>query len=250
MASCKTEKSPMQYFIDIDEITQPIPTGDYSLTIKPADELYITVNSSNPEATAMYNMNATNPALRGDIVGTSNPKQQTFTVDPEGNINYPHLGVIHVEGMTVEELRDYITKRIEKEVEDPVVMVQLVSYRIIMLGEVNRPGYQYVSAPRYSILDAIAQAGDLNQYGERNNILLIREENGERKHVRLSLNSADLLSSPYFYLKQNDIIYVQPNNIRQDNSEYNQFNQYRLSVISTIVTASISIVSLIIAFTR
>lgn len=249
-SSCKTQKSPMEYFIGIDDVTTTIPVGDYEVKIEPTDELWITVNSSNPEATAMYNVPASNPAMRDDILGQTTPKQQTFTVDTEGNIFYPGVGKIHVAGMTVDQLRDYITKEVSKEVKDPIVLVQMINYRINIAGEVAHPGSIYVTSPRFSVLDAISQAGDLTQYGERNNVLLIREENGERKHIRLNLNSPDILSSPYFFMKQNDYIYVQPNNIRKDNSEYNQFNSYRLSVISTIVSGSASVISLIIALTR
>lgn len=249
-SSCKTQRSPMEYFIGIDEVTTPIAVGDYNVKIEPSDELWITVNSYNPEASARYNVPASNPAMRNDILGQSNPKQQTFTVDVDGDINYPGIGKIHVAGMTCEALRDFITKEVSKEVKDPVVLVQMINYRINVSGEVTRPGSIYVTSPRFSILDAIAQAGDLTQYGERNNVLLIREENGERKHIRLDLNSPEILSSPYFFMKQNDYIYVEPNNIRKDNSEYNQFNSYRLSVISTIVSGSASVISLIIALTR
>lgn len=249
-SSCKTQKSPMEYFIGIDDVTSAIPVGEYDVRIEPSDELWITVNSSNAEATARYNVPASNPAMRDDILGQNNPKQQTFTVDSEGTIYYPGIGKIHVAGMTVDELRDFITKEVSKEVKDPIVLVQMINYRVNVAGEVVRPGSIMVTSPRYSILDAITQAGDLTQYGERNNVLLIREENGERKHVRLDLNSPEILSSPYFFLKQNDYIYVQPNNIRKDNAEYNQFNSYRLSVVTTIVSASASVISLIIALTR
>lgn len=249
-SSCKTQKSPMEYFIGIDEVTSPISIGDYEVKIEPTDELWITVNSSNPEATARYNVPVSNPAMRDDILGQATPKQQTFTVDADGDIIYPGIGKIHVAGMTVDDLRDYITREVSKEVKDPLVLVQMINYRINVSGEVVRPGAIIVTSPRFSILDAIAQAGDLTQYGERNNVLLIREENGERKHIRLNLNSPEILSSPYFFMKQNDYVYVQPNNIRKDNSEYNQFNSYRLSVVSTVVSGSASIISLIIALTR
>lgn len=99
------------------------------------------------------------------------------------------------------------------------------------------------------MLDALADAGDLTEYGERSNVLLVREENGERKFVHLDLNSSDLLTSPYFYLKQNDYIYVEPNEVRQANSKYNQNNSFKLTVVSTIVSAASVIASLVIALT-
>lgn len=249
-SSCSTQKSPMEYFIGIDEVSSPISIGNYEVKIEPGDELWITVNSSNPEATARYNVPASNPAMRDDILGQTSPKQQTFTVDVDGDITYPGIGKIHVTGMTIENLRDYIANEVSKEVKDPVVLVKIVNYRINVAGEVVTPGPILVTTPRFSILDAITQAGDLTQYGERNNVLLIREENGERKHIRLNLNSPEILSSPYFFMKQNDYVYVEPNNIRKENSEYNQNNSFKLSVVSTIVSGAASVISLIIALSR
>ena len=102
---------------------------------------------------------------------------------------------------------------------------------------------------RYSILDALSDAGDLTEYGERSNVLLVREENGERKFIHLDLNSSETLTSPYFFLKQNDYIYVEPNKVRQANSKYNQNNSFKLTVISTVVSAASVIASLVIALT-
>ena len=104
-----------------------------------------------------------------------------------------------------------------------------------------------VTRERFSVLDALSSAGDLTEYGERSNVLLVREENGKRTAHRINLNSSDILTSPYFYVQQNDYIYVTPNKIRQDNSKYNQNNAFKLSVISTIVSACSVVASLVIA---
>ena len=140
-------------------------------------------------------------------------------------------------------------KRISETVDDPIVRVQLVDFRVNVLGEVKKPGAVLVNKERYSILDALADANDLTEYGERSNVLLIREIDGKRIYQRLNLNSSDILTSPYFYLQQNDVVYVEPNEIRRENAKYNQNNAYKISVVSTIVSACSVIASLIIALT-
>lgn len=118
-----------------------------------------------------------------------------------------------------------------------------------MAGEVNNPGQIRVTRNRFSILDALSAAGDMTPYGERSNVLLIRENNGKKEYVHLDMNKSDVLDSPYYYLQQNDYIYVEPNKVRQANSKYNQDNAFKLSVISTVVSAASVIASLVIALT-
>lgn len=246
MASCSTQRQEMVYFKDIDN-TVPIALGDYSVKIEPGDELIINVTSENPQASAAFNIPFANPASKDGLLSATTPRSQTYLVDPEGDILFPVLGKVSVVGLTVEQLRDKLTELISKDVENPLVSVSYVYYHFDVVGEVAHPGRKTVYDSRYSILDAIAEAGDINQYGRRDNVLLIREENGKRTHVRLDLTSADVLSSPYFYLKQNDYIYVEPNNVRKDNAEYNQYNSYRLQVASVCISSAATVVSLIIA---
>jgi polysaccharide export outer membrane protein len=156
---------------------------------------------------------------------------------------------VKVQGLTTQQIKDKLVELISKDVDDPIVRVELMNFRVNVLGEVQRPGAVSVKRERYSVLDALADAGDLTEFGERSNVLLIREENGVKIYHRLNLNEASVLSSPYFYMQQNDVIYVEPNEIRKDNSKYNQNNAFKLSVISTIVSACSVIASLVIALT-
>ena len=174
-------------------------------------------------------------------------QNQTYVVNSDGDIYFPVLGKIHVSGMTTEQLQAYLTERISHDVEDPVVNVRIANFEVVVGGEVKSPKKIRVNRNRYSVLDALGDAGDPTEYGERSNVLLVREENGRREYHRLNLNSSDILSSPYFYLQQNDYIYVEPNAVRQANSKYNQHNSFKLSVISTIVSASSVVASLVIA---
>lgn len=248
--SCSSNKTRLPYFEDISAVTDGIIPGDvnYKITIRPDDELYITVTSLVPEATAIYNLPISNPAKVSELIKTTgNPRQQTFIVSPAGDIEFPQLGKIHVEGLTTLQLAEQLTAQISKTVDDPLVRVELVNFHVNVLGEVKTPGLQEVKSQRYSVIDAIAAAGDLTEYGERSNVVIVREEGGQKVFHRINLNDSKSLESPYFYLQQNDWVYVQPNDIRQANSKYNQFNSYKISVISTIVSACSVVASLVIA---
>lgn len=248
VSSCKSNQGSLTYFEDLTETSSAAMPKSVPLKLGPDDELYIYVTSEEPIATAPYNMVSTAVGVREDIVQQNvTPKSQTYVVDTAGNINFPQLGVIHVAGMTVEELQHYLTDRIAQVVKDPIVMVQLVNFRVNVLGEVLRPGPVKVTRNRYSILDALADAGDLTPYGLRSEVLLVRDNNGTQERVMLDLNSSDLLTSPYFYLQPNDYIYIRPNEIRAANARFNQENGQRLQVISTIVSASSVLASLVIA---
>ncbi len=251
LCACSTKRSPLTYFTDIDQNpTAAVSATGYMPKIESDDELYILVTSQSPEATAAYNLPLSNPAKRDELLRTTTPQQLTYIVDSQGDINMPIIGKLHVKGLTTEQIATLIEERISADVEKPLVSVKLINFKVNVAGEVKAPGTIRVSTERFSVLDALTAAGDLTEYGERNNVLLIREENGERTAHRLNLNSADVLSSPYFYVKQNDYIYVEPNQIRRDNSKYNQNNAFKVTVISTIVSACSVIASLAIALTK
>ncbi len=250
MASCSSSKSTLPYFQDISSIKEGTLTSmDFMPEIRPDDELFINVTSANPAATAVYNLPYVNPATRQSFIPQTNARNMTYVVSSKGDIDFPLLGKIHVAGMNTEQLAAYLEGRIANVVENPDVTVQLVNFQVHVAGEVATPGPVKIDRNRFTILDAITSAGDLTPYGERSNVLIIREENGERKFAHLDLTSSDILNSPYYYVKQNDYIYVEPNSIRQANSRYNQDNAFKLSVTSTIVSAASVIASLVIALT-
>lgn len=249
-ASCSSSKTVLPYFTDISTIKEgSFPAESYMPEIKPDDELFISVTSINPEATAIYNIPNLNPATREQFGSTITPMPQTYVVSSTGDINFPEIGKLHVAGMTTEQLQQELTRQISKDVEDPMVIVDLVNFKVNVAGEVNSPGQIRVTRNRFSILDALSAAGDMTPYGERSNVLLIRENDGKKEYVHLDMNSSDVLKSPYYYLQQNDYIYVEPNKVRQANSKYNQDNAFKLSVISTVVSAASVIASLVIALT-
>lgn len=256
---CSSRKTTLPYFTNLEQ-EGAMPIGDFTVKIMPDDELLINVSAADPEAVEDYTVPYQHPRLRdinasaqatreSTIISTrkSNLSLQPYVVNTEGFINFPVLGKIHVSGMTLEGLAQYLTEKISEKVVDPIVTVELINFHVNVIGEVNKPGAQLVNRERFSVLDAIAGAGDLTAYGERNNVLLIREEDGQRVTHRLDLNDAATLDSPYFFLKQNDVIYVEPNKVKQANSKVDADRQYRLSMTSVIVSAASVIASLAIA---
>ncbi len=248
LSSCSTSKTVLPYFQDISTVKEGVlPAADYLPDIKPADELIITVHSEVPQASAPYNSLFYNSPYDDVAYISGTQKIMTYVVDTKGDIDFPILGKIHVAGLNCEQLRDLLTERISKDVKDPLVTVTLANFKVVVAGEVNKPGNIPVKGNRVTVLDALSAAGDLTPYGERSNVLVIREENGKRTFAHLDLNSSEVLTSPYYYLQQNDYVYVEPNKIRQANSKYNQDNAYKLTVISTVVSACSVIASLVIA---
>ena len=257
-ASCSSGRTQLPYFTDLQGTEGTLANVPYSIKIMPDDELVINVSAADPEAVDMYTVPYQHPRVRDlndPITSTENTLRSkrnsltymTYTVNRQGFINFPVLGKIHVAGMTPEALATYLEEKISEKVIDPMVTVELVNFHVNVMGDVKNPGQQIVNRERYSVLDALAQAGDLTNYGERNNVLLIREEGGQRTYHRLNLNKAETLESPYFYLQQNDVIYVEPNSVRQANARVDADRSYKLSMTSVIVSAASVIASLAIA---
>ncbi len=254
LLSCtSTKDNTLAYFKDLalaPSGSLPNPQGDYPICIAPDDELVISITSTVPEATAAYNLPMDNPATRGNLRVSTQPRTQTYIVDEQGYIMLPVLGKFYVKGKTLTQIANEITALVAINVKDPYVRVDIVNFSVDVMGEVRAPQRVYSGRQTFTVLDALAQCGDLTEFGKRENVYVIRTEDGKRNYQRLNLNSSDVFNSPYFYLKQNDVIYVEPNEIRIDNSKYNQNNAFKLSVISTIVSGVSVIASLIIALTR
>lgn len=190
------------YFNDLRDSTKFSASELPQSLIGPHDILNITVTSLNPEATAIFNQPT-----------KSNGETAGYLVESNGNILFPELGNIKAEGLTKEQLKAAITKQLvdKKLLIDPIVSVRFQNFRVTVLGEVKSPSVIPVPSEKISLLEAIGLAGDLTIYGKRDNVLVIREENGVKTVKRINLNSDELFTSPYYYLKSNDVVYVEPN---------------------------------------
>ncbi|MEL6971277.1 MAG: polysaccharide biosynthesis/export family protein [Bacteroidota bacterium] len=186
--------------VDIDNLPE--------LEIQPDDLLSIRVKALDMEAAEPFNIDPlgmnnlnTGGGLR-PLIG--------YLVNREGTIEFPGLGTLSVIGMTTEELRLYLQEALQPYLTEPVIMVRFLNFRVTVLGEVVTPNSFFITNERVTLLDAIGLAGDITPYGNRTNILVIREQNGQRQTARLNLQNPNVFESPYFYLQQNDIIYVEP----------------------------------------
>lgn len=210
---CTTSKEIL-YFQDIDEVQLKQLTTEYEAVIKKDDRLTIVVSGPDKTVTAPYNLTLNELGPNGGY--STNPESSTlsYLVDPDGNIDFPILGKIHVEGMTRNQLVSYLTEEIGKDVKDPIVYVSFRNYKITVLGEVRSPGTYTIDSEKINILQALGKAGDLNLTAQREGILLLREVNGKQEHYTIDLKSSDILQSPYFYLQQNDVLYIPPSATR------------------------------------
>jgi len=246
LASCAGSKK-IVYFQNIDEVDLSNSAGLYDARIMPKDILSITVFSSDPITSAPYNQTVQN-TMSNNQLSTGSSMLQSYLVDNNGDINFPKLGTIHVQGLTKTECEKMILEKISPEFNElPIVTVRMSSYRVTVTGEVNRPGVFPVTSEKMSVLEALAQAGDLTLYGRRDNILLLREDATGKKSVhKLDLKDANIINSPYYYVQQNDVIYVEPNKVRANNSTIGQSTTIWFSVISILT----SLASLIVTIAR
>lgn len=211
----------------------------HQLTIQPKDELAIVVSSVEPQTVAPFNL----PSGQGQI--------SSYLVDGEGNINFPTLGKIKLGGLSTEKAVKLLQDRLEEYVTNPIINLQILNFSVSVLGAVNAPGPFHFTNEQVTILDAIAHARDLNLYGRRDNVLLVRDNNGKKEFVRFDLTkSNEVFLSPYFYLQQNDLIYVESNKEHQKDAGMSQQKQFNLTLITTGITALISALSLIIAVSK
>lgn len=250
LCSCRTHQD-LTYFADLtNSETGILASARRDIVIEPGDELAITVTSEVPAASARYNRPAisTQSGITKEVQSTQTI--QSYIVDSNGDIDFPSIGKIHAAGLTTIQLKDYLQTHVEETVKEPVVSVRLLNFKVNVLGEVKEPGVVKSETERLTVFDALAACQDLTEYGRRDAVTVIREnQDGTTSYATLNLQDSKITSSPYFVLKQNDVVYVAPNQIRQENSKYNQNNSYKLTVASTIISGLSIIASLVIALT-
>ncbi len=217
LQSCVSSKN-VAYFRDIpDSIkVRSLQTSEYKEPVIQSDDiLAVTIQTIDPQTSTPVNQPVSTPAVGYSTVSpVSAPLISGYLVDKAGTISIPMLGSVKVAGLTTSEARDTIRRQAEQYYVSPTVQVRFANFKITVIGEVVRPATYTIPNERVSVVDAIGYAGDLTIYGKRENILLIRDSLGSKQFVRLNLNSTDIFKSPYFYLRQNDVIYVEPNDAK------------------------------------
>lgn len=255
MTSCISNKKMIYLQGATQAYTVPQEIKDhFELQVQPDDQLAISVASKDIELIARFNNNTLIGGGNNSQAGTNTINVTSgvsyFQVDMKGNIEFPIFGTLHVGGMTTRQISEMIQKRMITEgyINDAVVNTKIMSFKVTILGDVKNPGTQTYQGERLTILEALGKAGDLTNSAYRDNVLVVREENGTRKTYEVNLlDNQAVFNSPAYYLQQNDIIYVQPNKSQRvkGSTSYTW-----LSVGSTVVGMVVSIVSLIVALKK
>lgn len=241
LTSCSAPKN-IAYIKNSDEVDFSHSAYLYDARIMPKDVLTITVNTVNPEASAPFNLIVSTSLNTSNVNQTfgTNRALQSYLVSNDGTIEFPVLGTLQVGGLTKIECEKMIHDKIKPYLnakETPVVTVRMANYKISVLGEVNRPGMFTVDNEKINIFEALAKAGDLTIYGVRDNVKLIREnEKGSKEIHTIVLNDANIINSPYYYLQQNDILYVEPNKVKAQNSTVGQTTSLWISATSILIS--------------
>jgi polysaccharide export outer membrane protein len=243
--SCVTQKQ-LTYLHDADASKVDSINAKYSPrtehVIRPGDALTVFVSALDKEAVAPYNLPTVIYSAPGSNQVQTTPMLQYYVVDAAGYIEMPVLGKLQVGGLSRPEAEEEIRKVLSQQVIDPTVRVSVVGAKVSVLGEVNRPSQVSMPSGRMTIFDALAAAGDLTPYGRRDNVLITREVNGKLELARLNLGNADIYTSPYYFLQQNDVVYVSPNKVRAIGSTNSGL---WLSVVSTALSAATIIVTVV-----
>ena len=240
LSSCGSVKN-IAYLQNSDSVNYEKSKYLYDAKIMPKDELTITVNTTNPEVSLPFNLLMQNAYQQGRTLSAgASGTLMPYLVDTEGCINFPIIGRLYVAGLTKRECERMIQEKIQPYLavsENPIVTVRMSSYSISVLGEVARPGSYLVSREEINIFEALAQAGDLTIYGVRDRVKLIRKDATGKKEIHtLNLNDANIVNSPYYYLQQNDVVYVEPNKVKAQNSSVGSMTTLWFSATSILIS--------------
>ncbi|MDY3319009.1 polysaccharide biosynthesis/export family protein [Riemerella anatipestifer] len=242
--SCKT-KSDIEYMQDIEQQAEDAYTRAAKTTIQPGDEIAILVTAKDMSVVAPFNQGVTPSNKLGTYslsegnspTGNQSPISGfTYTVYATGYIDFPVLGKIETTGKTLEDLKQELSHKLKKYIVTPTVSVKYTNYKVTILGEVNRPGQYIIPDGKTRIVDALGLAGDLTIYGKRDRVLVVREQDGIRTKAYIDLTKSDFINSPYYYLKQNDVVMVAPNKTRQTAAMFGPQTGIYISIASVVVT--------------
>ena len=248
LSGCGSTKN-VAYFQNADSISLAASKMLYEAKIMPKDELTITVITTDPKVAMPFNLAVSNTIGTSGQLSSSQGSLQGYLVDNNGNIEFPVVGTLHVGGLTKKQAEDLVKSKIKPylaDSENPIVTVRMASYHVSVIGEVTKPGIISVPQEKMSVLEALAQAGDLTIYGKRDNVLLIRQDaEGEKHTYRMNLNDSNIINSPFDYRQQNDIIYVEPNKVKAQNSSIGSSTTLLMSGLSILTSIASLVVNIL-----
>ncbi|WPR71627.1 polysaccharide biosynthesis/export family protein [Flavobacterium sp. NG2] len=239
-------KQEVVYYQNSDNLGKVESVNSYEIKIQADDLLMIIVSAEDPEVAAPFNLKAINvvsPTAQ-DLIGQQS--SQLYLVDSQGTIDFPVLGKQKVSGKTRTEVVSMLTKKIATYIKNPIVNLRIMNFKVSVQGEVVAPGTFTINSERLTLLEALSMAKDLTIYGKRDNILVIREVDGKKTFNRVDLTKADIVNSPFYYLAQNDVVYVEPNRSKINASKIGPDTGVIISATSILV----SLITLIISITK
>lgn len=231
--SCASRKTVV-YYQNIDQLSKE-STVSFETKLQPDDLLMIVVMASTPEAAAPFNMPSVVIQSNTEIE-MQQLRINSYLIDSKGFIQFPVIGAIQLGGLTREEAVAKINKELTKYITNPSVNLRILNFKVTVQGEVTQPGVHNVTSERITLTEALSLSGDLTVYGKRDNILIIREKDGKKEIARVDITKADFLNSPYYYLTQNDVVYVEPNKTKVNSSAVGPNTSIVISAVSLIVT--------------
>jgi len=235
LTSCSSG-AKIRYLQNIDEKLSEGKTMKYEPTLQPDDLLSIIVSAQNPESTVPFNL----PQIQGNYeIGNNQNGIKTYLIDNNGEIDFPVIGKVKLGGLVRSEANKKLEVLVSEYVKNPGINLRILNFKISVLGEVSRPGTFTVDSERITLLEALGKAGDLTIYGKRSDLLILRENNGVKKHQKVDITKADFISSPFYYLAQNDVVLVNPNKTKINAAAVGPNTNVILSTISLLVTIAI-----------
>ena len=211
---------------------------NYEPLIQKDDLLFINISSSQAEAVAPFNLDSQSKDITSSTSGFSNQKQ-TYLVDNMGNIEFPIIGTLNAAGYSVNEFRDFLKNKLKNYVSDAVINIRIVNFKVTVTGEVGQPGVVSTNSQRFTLFDALAMSGDLTLYGRRNNILIVRDFQGVKSYNRVDITKADFVNSPFYYLDQNYLIYVEPKKTKINSTAIGTNIPFIVSVVGLLITTTL-----------
>lgn len=241
--SCNTRKNVV-YFQTAESASS---AANYTPVFKVDDLVSITVMSDNVETAAPFNLPVTTGTLNSNSgYTTGNPERSGYLIDENGNVNLPILGQLHVAGMKRTEVVNLLEEKLKSYINNPVVNIQILNYKISVLGDVKSPGTFKIPNERITVLEAIALAGDMSITGKRKNVLVIRDRDGKKEQYRFDLTKSDeVFNSPAYYLEQNDVVYVEPNSTARSNGAFWKSSAGIFISTAGVIISTITVISIL-----